>query len=287
MPDNIYLENEKRNRHPITLFYGSVPRWLLQVVCATIAFGMGIDKPDVRFVINHSLPKSVEGYYREAGRGGRDDCPASCVLFYAYSNMGRIRRMIKSEKLRSEQERVHLGNLYRMVQYCENEADCRRVQLLEYYAETFDPSLCKNGSTPCDNCQSRVPFRSEDVTELVRAIVQSVQCVRSDQYTLVQLLDAVKGSTSNRIMNSELCSLPLYGKGRDMVKHKLERLLHMLVIGDILAESLHIGHHDNVVCYVQTGSKARQFLSGSAERFVLQIRGKLAVATSSKCSQHK
>ena len=193
--------------------------------------------------------------------------------------------MIKSEKLRSEQERVHLGNLYRMVQYCENEADCRRVQLLEYFAETFDPSLCKNGSTPCDNCQSRVPFRSEDVTELVRAIVQSVQCVRSDQYTLVQLLDAVKGSTSNRIMNSELCSLPLYGKGRDMVKHDLERLLHMLVIGDILAESLHIGHHDNVVCYVQTGSKARQFLSGSAERFVLQIRGKLAVATSSKSAE--
>ena len=182
--------------------------------------------------------------------------------------------MIKSEKLRSEQERVHLGNLYRIVQYCENEADCRRVQLLEYFAETFDPSLCKNGSTPCDKCQSRVPFRSEDVTELVRTIVQSVQCVRSNQYTLVQLLDAVKGSTSNRIMNSELCSLPLYGKGRDMVKHDLERLLHMLVIRDILAESLHIGHHDNVVCYVQMGSKARQFLSGSAERFVLQIRGR-------------
>ena len=78
-----------------------------QVVCATIAFGMGIDKPDVRFVIHHSLPKSVEGYYQEARRAGRDRLPTKCILFYNYSDTGRMRRMVKGEQLRPEQESSH------------------------------------------------------------------------------------------------------------------------------------------------------------------------------------
>ncbi|CAL1527697.1 unnamed protein product [Lymnaea stagnalis] len=182
-------------------------RWLnderCKVICATIAFGMGIDKADVRFVIHYSLPKSVEGYYQEAGRAGRDGILSYCILLYDYQDVKRLRRIIEMDpNANFESKRVHIDNLFRMINYCENVTDCRRCQILQYFGEcSFERNMCPTIiDALCDNCETEASkandlFSLRDVTTDAKEIVKCVKELNTSSranYTLIHFVEVFK-----------------------------------------------------------------------------------------------
>ena len=216
------------------------------VMCATIAFGMGIDKPDVRFVAHAGLPKSLEAYYQETGRAGRDGDPALAQMFWGASDFATARqRLAEVEEARRESERARLNALAALVET----PGCRRAVLLRHFGESPPPS-CGN----CDNCID--PPDTREVTELARKLLSAVY--RTGQSFGVTHIEAVlKGSESEKVLEKDHHKLSVYG----IVEGEDARLIRPLARHLSAFEALVPTEHGGL----KLGPTARAILRGEEE----------------------
>ncbi|AOA61745.1 DNA helicase [Komagataella phaffii CBS 7435] len=235
----------------------------IRVICATIAFGMGIDKPDVRFVIHLTVPRTLEGYYQETGRAGRDGNHSDCIMFYSYRDVRTLQTMIQKDvDLTRENKENHLNKLRKVIQYCENGTDCRRQQVLQYFNENFDKKDCQK---QCDNCVKGNDSTTEerDVTNFARDMVNLVKSLQDEKITLLYCQDLFRGSKSNKVMSSGHDSNPYYGKGRNINKGDVERIFFHLIYEQILMEYSVMNGAGFACNYIKLGKHANSVLCGT------------------------
>ena len=217
------------------------------VMCATIAFGMGIDKPDVRFVAHMDLPKSIEGYYPAPGRAGRDGEPAEAWMGYGLGDVVLLRQMIEQGEAGEERKALERRKLDQLLGFCES-AMCRRQALLAAFGEAH-PGACGN----CDNCLQ--PVRTWDATEAAR---KALSCVyrTGQRFGAAHLIDVLRGADTEKVRQFRHHELSTYGIGTELDANAWRSVFRQLVVAGVLEVDAE-GHGS-----LRLGAAARSVLRG-------------------------
>ncbi|WP_020404784.1 DNA helicase RecQ [Gracilimonas tropica] len=224
----------------------------VDIIVATIAFGMGIDKPDVRFVVHHDMPKNIESYYQQIGRAGRDGLQSDCFFLFSYGDAGKIRYFI-GQKEDPEEQRVAEEHLQKLMEYVEAH-QCRRIKLLGYFGEHFNVQNCGM----CDFCTGDTPER-ENITVPAQKFLSTM--ARTDQrFGYNHILNVLLGSRRKEVLKFNHDKLSTYGIGKDLSRPEWKQIYRELMKQDIIVREF---EHKSL----KLTPKAIEILKGNQEIF--------------------